>query len=94
MRHDRTRICFTDPAARCSVAAALAFMLFFSSLQAAGVDVSGHAGPLKQLPTGVSAHIGWANRALFAVSYLWAVLASVAVVRAATPRAKSSGEKK
>ena len=71
-----------------------AFMLFFSSLQAAGVDVSGHAGPLKQLPTGVSAHIGWANRALFAVSYLWAVLASVAVVRAATPRAKSSGEKK
>lgn len=30
MRHDRTRICFTDPAARCSVAAALAFMLVFT----------------------------------------------------------------
>jgi len=59
-----------------------AFILFFSSLKAAGVDMSGQSGPLKELPTGVSGYVGWANRALFAVSYLWVFLASLGVVRA------------
>jgi hypothetical protein len=58
------------------------FVLFFSSLKAAGVDMSGRSEPLKELPAGVSAYVGWANRLLFAASYLWAVLASVAVIRA------------
>src|SRR5687768_5640127 len=57
-----------------------AFMLFVSSLKAAGLDISGQSGPLKELPTGASGYVGWANRLLFAASYLWAVLASIAVI--------------
>jgi hypothetical protein len=61
-----------------------AFMLFVSSLKAAGVDISGQSGPLKELPTGVSGYVGWANRLLFAASYLWAVITSVAVIQTST----------
>ena len=57
------------------------FALFFSALKEAGVDMSSQSGPLKELPAGVSGYVGWANRALFAASYLWAVLTSVAVIR-------------
>jgi hypothetical protein len=59
-----------------------AFALFLSSLKAAGVDMSSQTGPLKELPAGVSAFVGWANRALFAATYAWATLTSIAVVRA------------
>jgi hypothetical protein len=59
-----------------------AFMLFFSSLKAAGIDMSGQSAPLKELPTGVSGYVGWANRALFAAAYIWVVLTSVAVIQA------------
>jgi hypothetical protein len=59
------------------------FALFLSALKSAGVDVSGQAGPLKELPPGVSGYVGWANRLIFVSSYLWTVLAAVAVVRAA-----------
>lgn len=59
-----------------------AFALFLSALKAAGVDMSGQTGPLKELPTGVSGYVGWANRLLFAASYLWAALASLAVLSA------------
>jgi Protein of unknown function (DUF998) len=59
-----------------------AFVLFLSSLKAAGVDVSGQAGPLKELPAGVSGTVGWVNRLLFAATYLWAVLTAIAVIRA------------
>jgi hypothetical protein len=58
------------------------FALFFSSLNAAGVDMSGQSGPLAELPAGVSGYVGWANRALFATSYLWTVLASLCVLKA------------
>jgi hypothetical protein len=61
-----------------------AFLLFISSLKAAGVDISGQSGPLKELPTGVSGYVGWANRLLFAASYLWAVITSVAVIQTST----------
>ena len=57
------------------------FALFFSALKTVGVDMSGQSGPLKELPTGVSGYVGWANRALFTASYLWALLTSVAVIR-------------
>ena len=57
------------------------FALFLSALKAAGVDMAGQSGPLKELPTGVSGYAGWANRALFAASYLWAALTAVAVIR-------------
>lgn len=57
-------------------------MLFFSSLQAAGIDTSGQSEPLHELPAGVSGYVGWANRALFASSYVWVVLTSVTVIRA------------
>lgn len=59
-----------------------AFALFFSSLQAAGVDVAGQSRPLAELPAGVSGYVGWANRLLFATSYLWTVLASLSVLKA------------
>jgi hypothetical protein len=59
-----------------------AFALFFSSLKAAGVDMSGQSRPLAELPTGVSGYVGWANRLLFATSYLWTVFASLSVLKA------------
>jgi hypothetical protein len=59
-----------------------ALALFFSSLSAAGVDVSAQGGPISELPVGVSGYVGWANRALFATTYLWAVLASLSVLKA------------
>jgi hypothetical protein len=61
----------------------VALMLFFSGLKAAGVNMSGQAAPLTDLPAGVSGYVGWANRLLFTASYLWAVLASVAVLQSA-----------
>lgn len=60
------------------------FMLFFSSLKAVGVDISGQSRPLEELPTGVSGFVGWANRLLFAASYLWTALTSAAVIQATT----------
>jgi hypothetical protein len=59
-----------------------AFALFFSSLKAAGVDMSGQSRPLAELPAGVSGYVGWANRVLFAASYLWTVFASLSVLKA------------
>lgn len=61
-----------------------ALMLFFSALKAAGVDLSGQSGPLKELPAGVNGFVGWTNRALFAATYLWVVLTSVAVLQSAS----------
>ena len=58
-----------------------AFVLFFSALTRAGVDVSGQTSPLAELPAGVNGYVGWANRLLFASSYLWVVLAALAVIR-------------
>ena len=59
------------------------FALFFSALKSAGVDMSGQAGPLKELPAGVSGYVGWANRLIFVASYLWTTLASLSVLKAA-----------
>lgn len=59
-----------------------AFALFLSSLKAAGVDVSNQSRPLAELPAGVSGYVGWANRLLFATSYLWTVFASLSVLNA------------
>lgn len=56
-------------------------MMFFGSLKAAGVDMSGQTEPLKVLPEGVTGYLGWANRLLFAASYLWVVLTSLAVIK-------------
>jgi hypothetical protein len=55
--------------------------LFFSSLTAAGVDMSGQKTPLTTLPTGVVGYVGWANRLLFMASYLWTVLTSYSVLK-------------
>jgi hypothetical protein len=57
-----------------------AFALFFSALKATGIDMSGQTEPLKELPAGVSGYVGWANRLLFAATYLWVTLAALAVV--------------
>lgn len=59
-----------------------AFAMFFSALKAAGVDLSAQAEPLKELPVGVTGYVGWANRLLFATTYLWVALASLSVIRA------------
>ena len=56
-----------------------ALALLVSALRSAGVELS--AQPLKELPAGVSGYVGWANRLLFATSYLWVALAAVAVLR-------------
>ncbi len=61
-----------------------ALVLFFSSLKAAGVEMSGQSEPLKELPAGVSGYVGWANRLIFAASYLWVILTSIAVIQAST----------
>jgi hypothetical protein len=61
-----------------------AFVLFFSALKAAGVDVSAQTSPLKELPSGVTGYVGWANRLIFLCSYLWVALAAIAVIKAAT----------
>jgi hypothetical protein len=58
-----------------------AFALFVASLRAAGVDMSAQNGPLAALPAGVSGYVGWANRLLFAATYLWVVLASLSVLK-------------
>jgi hypothetical protein len=58
-----------------------AFALFLSALSRAGVDLSGQTGPLAELPAGVTGYVGWANRLLFASSYVWVVLAALAVMR-------------
>jgi hypothetical protein len=56
-----------------------ALVLLISALRSVGVDLS--AQPLKELPAGVSGYVGWANRLLFATSYLWVALAALAVLR-------------
>lgn len=55
--------------------------LFFSALKAAGVEMSAQTGPLQELPAGVSGYVGWANRLLFAATYLWAALAAMSVLK-------------
>lgn len=58
-----------------------AFVLFFSALKSAGVDLAARTGPLAELPAGVNGYVGWANRLVFASSYLWSVLAALSVIR-------------
>ena len=58
---------------------ALTMALFFGALARAGIDVRAQSGPLAELPAGVTAYNGWANRLLFAASYLW--LITTATVR-------------
>lgn len=50
---------------------AIAMGMFFAAMSRAGVDMSKTSGMLEQLPHGVKAYHGWANRLLFATSYLW-----------------------
>jgi hypothetical protein len=59
-----------------------AFALFLSALNSAGVNMSAQTGPLRELPHGVTAYIGWANRLIFVSSYLWTALAAAAATRA------------
>ena len=59
------------------------FAAFSSSLKAAGVELSAQSGPLQELPAGVTGYVGFANRVLFAASYLWVTLAALSVLKAA-----------
>jgi len=59
-----------------------ALAMFMSALKAAGVDLTAQTTPLSQLPNGVSGYVGWANRLLFASTYLWAALAALSVLKA------------
>ena len=59
-----------------------AFALFASALSGAGIQMSAQTEPLKELPAGVSGYVGWANRLLFAASYIWTALAALAVLKA------------
>jgi hypothetical protein len=58
-----------------------AFALFASSLQSAGIDMAAQSGPLKELPQGVTGYVGWANRLLFAASFLWVALIARSILR-------------
>jgi hypothetical protein len=49
----------------------IGFVLFFSSLKVAGIDVSAQNKPLSALPEGVTSFVGWANRIIFLSTYLW-----------------------
>jgi hypothetical protein len=60
----------------------VALVMFMSALRSAGVDMTAQTRPLAQLPAGVSGYVGWANRLLFASTFLWAAWAAVAVLRA------------
>jgi hypothetical protein len=62
---------------------AATMMLFLTSLSRAGIDVSAQSGPLASLPEGVTAYHGWANRLLFAASYLWLIIAARVPLRGA-----------
>lgn len=64
-----------------------AFASLFQALKGAGIDMSAQAGPLKELPQGVSGYVGWANRLLFAASFLWAALAARAALNAGSVEA-------
>lgn len=57
--------------------------LFLTSLSRAGIDVSTQSGPLTDLPQGVTAYNGWANRLLFAASYLRLIIAARIPLRGA-----------
>jgi hypothetical protein len=57
---------------------ALTMALFFAALRRAGMEVSAQSAPLAGLPDGDRAFNGWANRLLFAASYLWLVLTAMA----------------
>ena len=59
-----------------------ALMLFFSALKAAGIDPTAQSGPLAALPEGVTGYVGWANRMIFAGSYLWVGWMALGALRA------------
>lgn len=68
---------------------AATMVLFITSLSRVGIDVSAQSGPLADLPPGVTAYHGWANRLLFAASYLWLILAGRSRAREPGSRATS-----
>jgi hypothetical protein len=54
---------------------------FITSLSRAGIDVMSPTAPLVDLPSGVTPYNGWANRLLFAASYLWLILTGRVALR-------------
>jgi len=60
---------------------AVAMFHFITSLSHAGIDVMSQPGPLADLPRGMTPYNGWANRLLFAASYLWLILTGRVVLR-------------
>lgn len=60
---------------------ALTMALFLAALARAGIEVSAQSGPLPELPQGVRAYNGWANRFLFAASYLWLITTAYVPLR-------------
>jgi hypothetical protein len=62
---------------------AVCMALFFASLALVGMDVSAQSEPLAELPRGVTAYNGWANRLLVGASYLWLIVAARIALRGA-----------
>lgn len=58
-----------------------AFFLFFTALKAAGIDPTAQTGPLSALPEGVTGYLGWANRLIFAASFLWVGWMAIGLMR-------------
>lgn len=55
---------------------AVAMALFFASLSRAGIVITSGSKPLAELPAGVSAFGGWANRFLIVAYCAWAIAAA------------------
>jgi hypothetical protein len=62
---------------------AVSMALLIASLARLGIDVSAQSAPLAQLPEGVTAYNGWANRLLVGASYLWLIVAARVALRGA-----------
>jgi hypothetical protein len=60
---------------------AVTMILFITSLNRAGIDVSSQSAPLADLPPGVKAYNGWANRVLVGASFLWLIVAGRVILR-------------
>jgi hypothetical protein len=54
---------------------------FITSVNRAGVDLFAQSGPLAEHPQGDTSYNGWANRLLFAASYLWLITTGSVLLR-------------
>jgi len=67
--------------------------LFISALKSAGIEMSPNAKPLTELPAGVSAFVGWANRLLILVYCVWVIVVARALRRVDASAARAEPQR-